>query len=147
MIRFLDLVTVGKYPTEVEQIMKCRKIGTFTATESSMLKGSIDFLGINYYTSLYVRHNPGIADGNYPNYTTDSKVEYPGARLPPGENWGGVSWLQVYPQGLKDLLIYIKPKYNGPIYITENGNFTCMYTAFVTFAIVKYNFISIGYNF
>ncbi|KAM7528871.1 hypothetical protein LguiB_032281 [Lonicera macranthoides] len=118
---FLDPVTVGKYPTEVEQIMRCRKIDTFTATESSMLKGSIDFLGINYYTSLYARNNPGIADEKNPNYTTDCKVEYPGDRLPLGENWGAVSWLRVYPQGLKELLIYIKSKYNGPIYITVNG--------------------------
>ncbi|KAM7523341.1 hypothetical protein LguiA_013243 [Lonicera macranthoides] len=114
-------VTVGKYPTDVEQIMKSRKIDTFTATESAMLKGSIDFLGINYYTSVYARNNPGIADEKNPNYTTDSKVEYPGERLPLGENWGAVIWLRVHPQGLKELLIYIKSKYNGPIYITENG--------------------------
>ncbi|KAM7510205.1 hypothetical protein LguiB_009080 [Lonicera macranthoides] len=32
------------------------------------------------------------------------------------------SWLYVYPQGLKDLLLYIKAKYDNPlIYITENG--------------------------
>ncbi|KAF5954606.1 hypothetical protein HYC85_007462 [Camellia sinensis] len=31
-------------------------------------------------------------------------------------------WLHVYPSGIRDLLLYIKEKYNDPIiYITENG--------------------------
>ncbi|KAF7824495.1 vicianin hydrolase-like [Senna tora] len=31
-------------------------------------------------------------------------------------------WLSLYPEGLRDLLVYIKEKYqNPPIYITENG--------------------------
>ncbi|KAK8521234.1 hypothetical protein V6N12_005144 [Hibiscus sabdariffa] len=33
-----------------------------------------------------------------------------------------VSWLFIYPKGLRDLMLYIKKKYNNPpIYITENG--------------------------
>ncbi|MBA0806365.1 hypothetical protein Gohar_005819, partial [Gossypium harknessii] len=33
-----------------------------------------------------------------------------------------VSWLFNYPKGLRDLLLYLKKKYNNPtIYITENG--------------------------
>ena len=35
---------------------------------------------------------------------------------------GGSSWLYIYPQGFRDLLLYIKKYYgNPPIYITENG--------------------------
>lgn len=31
-------------------------------------------------------------------------------------------WLYVYPQGIQDLLLYTKAKFNNPvIYITENG--------------------------
>ena len=34
----------------------------------------------------------------------------------------GVSTFYVYPKGLRDLLVYMKEKYNNPtIYITENG--------------------------
>uniref|UniRef100_A0A453C6R3 4-hydroxy-7-methoxy-3-oxo-3,4-dihydro-2H-1,4-benzoxazin-2-yl glucosidebeta-D-glucosidase n=1 Tax=Aegilops tauschii subsp. strangulata TaxID=200361 RepID=A0A453C6R3_AEGTS len=34
----------------------------------------------------------------------------------------GLPWLYVYPQGLRDLLLYVKEKYGNPtIYITENG--------------------------
>lgn len=33
-----------------------------------------------------------------------------------------ISWLAVYPEGLKSLLVYTKMKYKDPvIYITENG--------------------------
>lgn len=34
----------------------------------------------------------------------------------------GSNWLFVYPDGIRDLLLYTKNKYNDPvIYITENG--------------------------
>lgn len=32
------------------------------------------------------------------------------------------SWLYIYPQGMKELLMYTKNKYGNPlVYITENG--------------------------
>ncbi|KVH90866.1 Glycoside hydrolase, catalytic domain-containing protein [Cynara cardunculus var. scolymus] len=35
---------------------------------------------------------------------------------------GGTDWLRAYPQGIHDLLVYIKNNYNNPtIYVTENG--------------------------
>lgn len=31
-------------------------------------------------------------------------------------------WIKLYPNGLEDLLLYVKEKYNNPlVYITENG--------------------------
>lgn len=36
------------------------------------------------------------------------------------------SWLYIYPQGFRDLLLYVKENYGNPtVYITENGNFCC----------------------
>ncbi|TYK25551.1 beta-glucosidase 24-like [Cucumis melo var. makuwa] len=42
--------------------------------------------------------------------------------IPIGLKAGPSSWLASYPQGLKDMLIYVKNNYKNPIiYITENG--------------------------
>ncbi|KAJ0976986.1 hypothetical protein J5N97_012460 [Dioscorea zingiberensis] len=36
--------------------------------------------------------------------------------------WDNGSWLQVYPEGIKELLLRIKERYgNPPVYVTENG--------------------------
>ena len=125
--RFLDPILFGKYPKVMEKVMKQRKIShihSFSRRSYPKVQGSIDFLGINYYTACHVRDKPDIDKENGENFTTDYNTEYP-RELPLGEEWpGAVHWLKVYPQGLKDLLIYIKSKYDGPIYITENGNHT-----------------------
>ena len=102
--------------------MKTRHLPSFTKDESKMLTKSLDFLGINYYTASYVRDasNVLIPKGKE-SYITDSKVEYPRKFLL-GDDWGAVNWLKVYPEGILDNLRYVKAKYHGPIYITENGN-------------------------
>ena len=35
-----------------------RRLPKFTEAESKMLKGSIDFLGVNYYTANYAENAP-----------------------------------------------------------------------------------------
>nr|POE81598.1 beta-glucosidase 13 [Quercus suber] len=41
--------------------------------------------------------------------------------IPIGPKWSS-DWINIYPQGIQDLLLYTKNKYNNPIiYITENG--------------------------
>ena len=46
------------------------------------------------------------------------------------------SWLYIYPQGFRDLLLYVKKNYGNPtVYITENGNFCC-HIAFFTIRIM-----------
>lgn len=102
--------------------MKRRHLPSFTKEETGRLANSLDFLGINYYTASYVRDASKlkILRGKE-SYITDSKVEYPPKFLL-GDDWGAVNWLKVYPEGIKDTLCYVKAKYGGPIYITENGN-------------------------
>lgn len=46
------------------------------------------------------------------------------------------SWLYIYPQGFRDLLLYVKENYGNPtVYITENGDFCC-HIAFFTISIM-----------
>jgi len=34
------------------------RLPSFTAKESNLIKSSIDFLGINFYSLIYVKNNP-----------------------------------------------------------------------------------------
>jgi beta-glucosidase/6-phospho-beta-glucosidase/beta-galactosidase len=55
-IRFLGPLIYGKYPASMQSLVGARLLN-FTSSESKLVAGSIDFLGINHYTSLYVRND------------------------------------------------------------------------------------------
>uniref|UniRef100_A0A5B7ATG9 Putative strictosidine beta-D-glucosidase n=1 Tax=Davidia involucrata TaxID=16924 RepID=A0A5B7ATG9_DAVIN len=109
----------------------------FTPAESKKLKGSYDFIGVNYYTSRYAKDNQ---DGpphhghqghghppSPPSYNTDIKVTQSTKRpdSPDGVLIGPVAaptWLNIYPDGIYKLLVKIQNKYGNPlVYVTENG--------------------------
>ncbi|RWW59592.1 hypothetical protein BHE74_00033457 [Ensete ventricosum] len=98
------------------------RLPRFTDEESRLIKGSFDFIGLNYYTASYAYSRP-LSNVGVQNYMTDSSVTSTGVRdgVPIGPQ-AASSWLYVYPRGIRDLLLYTKSKYNNPvIYITENG--------------------------
>ncbi|XP_050208984.1 beta-glucosidase 13-like [Mercurialis annua] len=121
---FMNPVTYGHYPRIMRELVGDR-LPVFNKTESKSLKGSYDFVGINYYTSNYASANliPD-PDPTHIRYTTDMKVnltmyntngQYIGVQ-------GSPSWLYVVPQGLESVMKYVKDVYKNPIiYITENG--------------------------
>ncbi|KAL3832903.1 hypothetical protein ACJIZ3_007639 [Penstemon smallii] len=117
---FADPIFTGDYPKVMRSLVKNR-LPRFTDEQSEMLKGSLDFLGLNYYTGNYAQHIANrtgrVTSG------TDNLVNLSTARR--GQHIGdltGVSIFDVYPKGLHDLLVYTKAKYNNPkIYITETG--------------------------
>ncbi|GLT49780.1 hypothetical protein SLA2020_233130 [Shorea laevis] len=118
---FMDPITKGHYP-ECMQSLVGDRLPRFTKEQSEMLKGSFDFLGLNYYTANYAGDAPKV-NASRPSYSTDSRAnlstERDGVPIGPGT---ASSWLYVYPEGFHDLLMYIKNKYDNPlIYITENG--------------------------
>lgn len=78
----------------------------FSSGKVSNLAGTLDFVGINYYTRFYVKFPPF---GGAIDHTWE-----PGAVVSDG-NYG-----EVYPAGLFQV-IKRALKYNKPIYITENG--------------------------
>ncbi|KAF8041153.1 hypothetical protein BT93_B3162 [Corymbia citriodora subsp. variegata] len=117
---FLHPITYGDYPPSMRSLVGNR-LPKFTEEQSRQLKGSIDFLGLNYYTTYYAAYSPG--NPLFKSYLTDELTKHTEERdgIPIGPV-AGSSWLSVYPSGIRSLLLYIKDKYKNPlIYITENG--------------------------
>jgi beta-glucosidase/6-phospho-beta-glucosidase/beta-galactosidase len=50
------------------------RLPNFTEAESNMVKGSLDFLGLNYYTARYADDSTSSSSLNL-SYTTDSHVD------------------------------------------------------------------------
>jgi len=50
----MDPIATGDYPFTMRAILGDR-LPRFTVKESEMIKGSFDFLGLNYYTTQYAR--------------------------------------------------------------------------------------------
>ncbi|KAI5431975.1 hypothetical protein KIW84_035928 [Lathyrus oleraceus] len=117
----LDPVFYGDYPTIMKEYVGNR-LPKFTKKEKYMLKGSTDFVGINYYTSRFARHESNRTKIMYDNYdalVVSEASNIDGKILGYKDQYG---WNNVYPEGLYNFLVYIKEKYKNPkIYITENG--------------------------
>jgi len=108
---FMDPIYKKKYPRSFEK-NPLFKLKTEKYFEEDMKKISLqtDFLGVNYYTRLLIKHtlNPFIPF--MPVKAEDSGIKKT-----------DMGW-EVYPRGFFYLLTSIKNDYNSPeIYITENG--------------------------
>lgn len=93
------------------------RLPEFTAAEINSIKGSADFLAINYYSSRLVK-----AKANYPeefDWEADAGIDrFVNQSWPRAKS----SWLYNVPQGLHDLLVWIKDNYENPsVMIAENG--------------------------
>ena len=101
----LDPLFKGEYPADLFRL--------WPGTEPLVLEGDmakirqpLDFLGINYYFRTFVKADAerGFAEVTWPDVERTQ-----------------MGW-EVYPQGLRDLLIDFNSRYKlPPIYITENG--------------------------
>ncbi|KAM7505243.1 hypothetical protein LguiB_004147 [Lonicera macranthoides] len=109
----LDPLVYGDYNFNMKSLVR-DWLPTFTDEQKAMIKGSYDFIGVNYYTSRYAYPIPFSpyqcfsdivdAEGNPPGVPTNTDDMF------------------VCPDGLKEVLLYIKREYQNPkIYITENG--------------------------
>ncbi|KAG5250047.1 beta-glucosidase [Salix suchowensis] len=105
---FMDPLTRGHYPHTMRSLVGDR-LPKFSQQQSQMIKGSFDFIGLNYYTSNYAAYMP----------LPILLIQRHGVSIGPK---AASEWLFVYPRGIRDLLLYVKREYNNPlIYITENG--------------------------
>ncbi|XP_020538960.1 beta-glucosidase 17 isoform X2 [Jatropha curcas] len=114
-------ITYGDYPRTMRSIVGHR-LPKFTKQQSKMLKGSLDFIGVNYYTAYYAEDAAYSRNVNL-SYTTDNHVNLTTKKdgIPLGQptSYDGYYF---YPKGIQELVLYIKRKYKNPvIYVTENG--------------------------
>ncbi|XP_011081612.1 beta-glucosidase 24 [Sesamum indicum] len=122
---FLEPVLTGQYPKSMRDYVPSGNLAAFSDGEAKMLKGSIDFLGLNYYTAFYVANNPN--PSHKQGYKEDQRLDlsYTDSLEKLIGPQAGSEWLHVYPEGIYNMLIkYVNGKYKDKIpaiYITENG--------------------------
>lgn len=115
---FLDPLMFGDYPSSMRKLVRTR-LPTFSTYESSLLKGSLDFVGINHYTTFYA-FNVTIPLND--TYQDSAALTAPFKDLKPIADRANSIWLYIVPEGMRHLMNYIKQKYGNPtVIITENG--------------------------
>nr|KYP43109.1 Beta-glucosidase 1 [Cajanus cajan] len=118
----LHPVVYGDYPKIMRKLVGNR-LPNFTKEEKKVVTKSIDFIGINYYTSHFAKYETNktkmkVLD-NYDSLAITEDFNSEGKILGYLDKYGKIF---VYPEGLYNVLQYIKRKYQNPnIYITENG--------------------------
>jgi len=107
---FLDPIFKGTYPQELFNWIGSQAPQTLDG-DLEIIKGSADFIGINYYKSFKVSHNVG-------SYILKAEL-IPNPE--PGWSVTEMGW-GIGPSGLTDLLLDITNRYGNPLlYVTENG--------------------------
>lgn len=114
---FLDPVFGRGYPADQEAHYRSEGVlpaeGALPFMEPGDLEAmgpAIDFLGINYYSR-------GIIRSHYVPEADNAPRTLP---APAKENCTDIGW-EVWPDGLYDLLTWLRDEYDTPIHITENG--------------------------
>ncbi|KAL6655346.1 hypothetical protein ACP70R_006172 [Stipagrostis hirtigluma subsp. patula] len=118
---YADPIVHGDYPGTMRGYVGVR-LPRFTAEQVKLVKGSYDFIGVNYYTAYFATAVPP-PNGLEQSYTGDIRANTSGYRngvpIAPPEF---VPIFFNYPAGLGELLLYTNRRYNSPvIYVTENG--------------------------
>ncbi|KAK9084203.1 hypothetical protein Scep_030674 [Stephania cephalantha] len=117
---FLHPIVYGEYPKTMQEIVGDR-LPKFTKREIKIVKASMDFLGVNHYTSYYIKH-PSQPEKDI-GYQNDWQVEfvYEKNGVPIGER-ANSDWLYDVPWGIYKAVTYIKERYGNPTMIlSENG--------------------------
>ncbi|KAI5392632.1 variant 5, putative beta-glucosidase 5 [Lathyrus oleraceus] len=71
---FLNPFIFGEYPDVMKKNVGSR-LPYFTTKESNLVKGSIDFLGINFYYAYIVNNNAKSLQKKERDYTSDTAVD------------------------------------------------------------------------
>ncbi|XP_010258106.1 PREDICTED: beta-glucosidase 6 [Nelumbo nucifera] len=120
---FMDPLFSGDYPISMRSRVG-RRLPTFSEAEAALVKGSLDFVGINHYTTWYAKDN----STNILSLLLNDTLSDSGTVTLPWKHGKAIGdkassvWLYIVPQGIRKLMNYIKQKYGNPtVIITENG--------------------------
>lgn len=103
---FIDPVLKGEYPQAVMQ-KRADAMPMILEGDLEIISAQVDYIGINYYTRSVARYN--------------EQGEVETIKMEESESTF-IGW-EIYPDGLRDLLIRLHKRYDNipPMYITENG--------------------------
>ncbi|KAG2265529.1 hypothetical protein Bca52824_072608 [Brassica carinata] len=116
---FLDPLMFGDYPSSMRSRVGSR-LPVFTGSQSVLVKGSLDFVGINHYTTYYARNNATnlmgtVLDGAFSDSGTVTQRKK-------NAHFANSLWLYIVPRGMRSVMNYVKHRYgNLRVFITENG--------------------------
>ncbi|CAN8265207.1 unnamed protein product [Cochlearia groenlandica] len=123
---FMEPLTKGRYPDIMREYVGHR-LPNFTEAEAKLVKGSYDFLALNYYVTQYAQAvipNPKAK----PTVMSDSRVKltYVNASnhtIGPLFDYDPINGNSYYyPKGIMYVMNFFKNSYSDPtIFITENG--------------------------
>ncbi|XP_008226673.2 PREDICTED: beta-glucosidase 18-like isoform X2 [Prunus mume] len=117
-----DPLVHGDYPSEMRECPGL-ELPRFSHNEKQLLRGSIDFIGFNHYSTLYVKdciHSACPLGGDHAIRGFLNTTGYRDG-VPIGEPTGMPRFF-VVPRGMEKMLDYLKQRYNNkPMFITENG--------------------------
>jgi beta-glucosidase/6-phospho-beta-glucosidase/beta-galactosidase len=77
---FMDPIVFGDYPGTMRKLVGDR-LPKFTAEQSELVKGSYDFIGLNYYTTNYAKSVLRRPSKLKPAYATDNWVNQTGTHM------------------------------------------------------------------
>ncbi|KAJ3680037.1 hypothetical protein LUZ60_016315 [Juncus effusus] len=116
----LDPIILGDYPSEMREILGSN-LPTFSKEDKRKLSYKMDFIGVNHYTTLYVKDciysycERGF-DGHALAFSTGERNGVPIGTPTAMETF------YIVPRGIELMVNYIKERYNNlPMFLTENG--------------------------
>lgn len=120
---FLDPIVFGEYPPEMRQVLGSRLPTFSSADRRILLQNKLDFVGVNHYTTEYVKDcmfSPcGLGGIERSNGYRDTTGERNG--LPIGTPTA-MPGFYVVPYGMEKMVMYVKERYGDlPMFVTENG--------------------------
>jgi beta-glucosidase len=119
---FADPLVFGEYPQEMTSLITGGRLPGFNESMKALVRGAYDFLGVNYYTTSYIK-DTGVVGGNYGNdgRYQGSTVNATGHIIGPQAQ---STWLNVYPPGLRGILNWVSKRYSKvkpKLFVLENG--------------------------